>query len=135
MKKTEFKAMSYFVDNVSKIVDNFDVLTSAMLSVIAKIREFEEGRKGNNMVKDILESHKVYTLDLEIDLLRHYEKLEFDRNLPVKTDNKKLLAEVKEKVLSWNHRFSDPKICGGKFGSHGAVIDYCELDEFVKHIS
>ena len=32
------------------------------------------------MVKDILESHNVYALDLEIELLRHYEKLIFDRN-------------------------------------------------------
>ena len=32
------------------------------------------------MVKDILESHKVYTLDLHIELLRHYEKLILSRN-------------------------------------------------------
>ncbi len=27
------------------------------------------------MIKDILEKHKVYSVDLELDLLRHFEKL------------------------------------------------------------
>jgi len=41
---------------------------------------------------------------------------------------------LKEKMKSWIHRFSDPKIPLGKHGASGIVIDNLEFDDFAKHV-
>jgi hypothetical protein len=50
------------------------------------------------------------------------------------TGSPKLPDNIKERILSWNHRFSDPNIPAGQYGAAGLVIDNCEIDDFIRQL-
>lgn len=53
------------------------------------------------MIKDILERHGVYTDDLELELLRHFEKLRNEMLASLKLEQNMFLLEEEKAFVSW----------------------------------